>query len=94
MPKTDFALRYDQTVLQLTAAGLVERDELPSLEDMMGTIKLATTEEGQSFTDFDEFFCWWDLLSAYEQLDEETNVQAHKPALAIAYEAMRLEGSI
>lgn len=94
MNQTHFAQRYDQTVAQLTAAGLVEPGELPSLEEMIGTITLATTEEEQSFNNFDEFFQWWDVLSAYEQLDEDTNVEAHKPALAIAYEALQAQGTI
>jgi len=94
MNQTHFTQRYDQTVAQLTAAGLVEAGELPSLEEMMGAITLATTEEEQSFNNFDEFFRWWDVLSAYEQLDEETNVEAHKPALAIAFEALQAQGSI
>jgi hypothetical protein len=94
MNQTHFTQRYDQTVAQLTAAGLVEAGELPSLEEMMGTITLATTEEEQSFESFEHFFNWWDVLMAYEQLDEETNVEAHKPALAIAYEALQAQGSI
>jgi len=94
MNQTHFTHRYDQTVAQLTAAGLVEAGELPSLDEMMGTITLATTEEEQSFNNFDEFFRRWDVLSAYEQLDEDTNVEAHKPALAIAYEALQAQGSI
>ena len=86
--------RYDKAVLQLTEAGLVEPGELPSLEVMMRLITDAADELDLVSNDFEAFFSSWDVLTAYDQLDTETNVQAHKPALAIAFEALQLQGSI
>jgi hypothetical protein len=89
---TEFEHRYTQTIAAMAAQGLIEGDELPSLQDLMQTIKDTVDGEALSFASFEQFFNWWDVTTAYDQMDEETSAEHHKPALEIAYDALVNEG--
>ncbi|MBA1280452.1 hypothetical protein [Stutzerimonas stutzeri] len=84
--------RYTDTLAEMAAQGLIEGDELPSLQELMQTIKDTVDDEQLSFPGFEQFFEWWDVTTAYDQMDEETSVEHHKPALEIAFAALLREG--
>ena len=96
-PETDMSItyleqRYANTLAEMAAQGLIEGDELPSLQELMQTIKDTVDDEQLSFPDFEHFFAWWDVTTAYDQMDEETSAEHHKPALEIAFAALVREG--
>lgn len=72
--------RYAAVVAEMIAAGLVDRSELPTLEALTQTIKDTMEDEALSFPDFESFFAWWDVVTAYDQMDEESSAERHKPA--------------
>ncbi len=84
--------RYSETISAMTAQGLCDPGEVPELQELMQTIKDTAADEPLKFVDFEEFFTWWDVTTAYDQMDAECSAEQHKPALAIAYEALSLEG--
>lgn len=92
MSITDLEQRYANTLAEMAAQGLIEGDELPSLQELMQTIKDTVDDEQLSFPDFEQFFAWWDVTTAYDQMDEETSAEHHKPALEIAFAALLREG--
>jgi len=92
MSITDLEQRYANTLAEMAAQALIEGDELPSLQELMQTIKDTVDDEQLSFPDFEHFFAWWDVTTAYDQMDEETSVEQHKPALEIAFAALVREG--
>ncbi|HBO2935068.1 TPA: hypothetical protein L4R50_000062 [Pseudomonas aeruginosa] len=92
MSITDLEQRYSNTIAEMAAQGLIEGDELPSLKELMQTIKDTVDDEQLSFPGFEQFFAWWDVTTAYDQMDEETSVEQHKPALEIAFAALVREG--
>lgn len=93
MTNTDLQHRYSQTVEALLAEGLIEKGELPPLEQLVKTIRDWCDDESQQFTSFDEFFAWLETLTVYDAMDYGVSLEAHKPAMAIAYEAMVQEPS-
>lgn len=84
--------RYDETITAMVAQGLCEPGELPSLQELIQTIKETVADEPLNFGDFEQFFTWWDVTTAYDQMDAECSAEHHKPALAVAYEALAVEG--
>jgi hypothetical protein len=84
--------RYAETIEALAADGLIQAADLPSLADLMQTIKDTVDDEVLSFDDFEQFFAWWDVTTFYDQMDAEVCAEHHKPALVIAFNALVLEG--
>ena len=84
--------RYTEATDALIDSGLVEESELPSLQDLVQTIKDTVDGEALNFPDFESFFAWWDVTTAYDQMDSECSAEHHKPALAVAYEVLVEEG--
>lgn len=84
--------RYTEAVTAMIAAGLVDAGEMPSLKDLTQTIKDTVADEELRFGDFEAFFAWWDVTTAYDQMDAETSVEHHKPALEVAYAALVEQG--
>lgn len=89
---TELEQRYTQTIAAMAAQGLIDGDELPSLQELMQTIKDTVDGEALSFAGFEQFFDWWDVTTAYDQMDAETSAEHHKPALEVAYDALVSEG--
>lgn len=83
--------KYAQTIADMTVAGLCEAGEMPSLDALVQTIKDTVGDEQLRFDCFEKFFAWWDVTTAYDQMDDECTAEQHKPALAIAYEALVME---
>ena len=92
MSTAELEYRYGETIIAMTAEGLCAPGEIPSLQDLMQTIKDTVSDEPLQFGDFEQFFAWWDVTTAYDQMDAECSAEQHKPALEIAYEALALEG--
>ncbi len=92
MNTTDLEQRYANTIAEMAAQGLVDAAELTSLQELVQVIKDTVDDEPLSFADFEQFYAWWDVTTAYDQMDAETSAEHHKPALAIAYEALVNEG--
>lgn len=84
--------RYAAVVAEMIAAGLVDRSELPTLEALTQTIKDTMEDEALSFPDFESFFAWWDVVTAYDQMDEESSAERHKPALEVAFDLLVSQG--
>lgn len=92
MSSADLEHRYDETINAMVAQGICEPGELPTLEELIQTIKETVADERLRFGDFEQFFTWWDVTTAYDQMDAECSAEHHLPALALAYEALALEG--
>ncbi|MGP0171304.1 hypothetical protein ACSVIJ_05400 [Pseudomonas sp. NCHU5208] len=84
--------RYDETINAMAAQGLCEPGEMPSFQDLIQTVKDTVDDEALQFSDFEAFFGWWDVTTAFDQMDAEESAEHHKPALEIVYEALVLEG--
>lgn len=92
MSTTDLEQRYAAAIADIAAQGLANPRDLTSLQELVQVIKNTVDDEPLSFADFENFYEWWDVTTAYDQMDEETCAEYHKPALAIAYEALVNEG--
>lgn len=84
--------RYAETVGSMAATGLCSAGELPTLQSLMKAIKDTVGDETLSFDEFEQFFNWWDVTTAYDQMDEEVSAESHKPALELAFIALVQEG--
>lgn len=92
MNNIDLEQRYSMIIEGMAANSLIEGDELPSLQELMQSIKDTVDDEEMSFADFEQFFAWWDVTTAYDQMDEDTSAGHHKPALEVAFAALVREG--
>lgn len=92
MSTTDLEQAYAAAIAEIAAQGFAKARDLTSLKELVQVIKDTVDDEQLSFADFEQFFAWWDVTTAYDQMDEETSAEYHKPALAIAYEALVCEG--
>jgi len=89
---TDLEQRYELTIAAMTAEGQIEAGALPSLTALMKTVRDTVGDEQISFATFEQFFEWWDVTTAYDQMNEEASAEHHKPALEIAYTGLVREG--
>jgi len=67
---------------------------LPSFDDLTNAISEAVEDEDCSFTSFEAFYQWWDVLIGYESLDTGEYPDDHKMLLEIAYRALVVDGVV
>jgi hypothetical protein len=89
---TDLEQRYMHIISAMAAEDMIEASDMPSLVSLMQTIKDTMAGEQLSFESFEKFFEWWDVITAYDQMDEDISADHHQPALEIAYIALVREG--
>lgn len=89
MTHAAFQQQYTEALTEVAA---VDDTPLPALEELMGAIQAVADGEDLCFPNFEEFFSWWDVATAYDQLDEEASAELHQPLLKVAYLALVAEG--
>lgn len=80
----DLYRRYEEASKEIE--GVVTH--VPSLDEMVDAILATIDGEPLVFKSFDEFFNWWDVVTAYDALDGDDCAELYKPVLRIAYEAL------
>lgn len=62
------------------------------VEELKQVIRDTIGDEQLSFADFESFYQWWDVTTAFDQLDDDVNVADQKPILKVAYKALVVDG--
>lgn len=88
MNTTNHEQDFNDAVDDLVANGGCDADDLPTLQELMQAIKDTVDDEPLKFPTFEDFFSWWDVTTAFDQLDTEQCAERHKPALKVAYDAL------
>lgn len=89
----DYSARYDQLLLQVRSESESE-SQLPSFDAMKTAVIEALDEETPIFDDFQAFFDWWDVTTAYDQYDSDERAEHHKPLLEVVFQALLIEGNV
>lgn len=63
-----------------------------ALEGVKTAIRRDADENCREFSNFDAFFNWYDVLTGYDQMDEEESIEGHKEMLKVAYAQLVAEG--
>lgn len=92
----DFAGEYEALLKHAPVA--FPRSVISFVELKAAVQKVVETEgsdEGASlmheFNDFDAFFDWFDVVSAYDQMDAEFGISIFKPLLEVVYRSLIAE---
>lgn len=91
MTNQNFETQFNQAVAAMKAEGVAGAHDLPEFGSLLQLIRETFGEAPQSIKKFEEFFAWWDVVSAYDQMDEGQSAEAHKPALVLIYAALAEE---
>jgi hypothetical protein len=89
-----FGLAYEQALARVIHADPRPDAQLPSLDELKATITDTIDGEELQFPTFALFFAWWDVVTAYDQMDVEDSNESYRPLLEIAYAALVHEGVI
>lgn len=92
MTNQNFETQFNQAVVAMKAEDVAGAHDLPAFSSLLQLVRDTYGEAPQSIKSFEEFFAWWDVLSAYEQMDEGQSAEAHEPALVVVYAALADEG--
>lgn len=90
----DFAVMYEKAQALVAQESIKKNPDLPDYENWREAISEMVEPEDQPFADFEAFFNWWDVVSAYDQMDVGEKAIDFKPMLAVAYLQMLADGLI
>lgn len=83
---------YSEALTEVLESGPSEPEGIPTLPELMAAIRETVGDEKLAFPSFELFFDWWDVTTAYDQMDENASAAAHKPILKVAYQGLVAEG--
>lgn len=63
-----------------------------AVEGVKAAIRRDAEEDSREFASFEAFFDWYDVLTGYDQMDEEESIEDHKEILKVAYAELVAEG--
>lgn len=63
-----------------------------AVEGVKKAIRRDAEEDSREFASFEAFFNWYDVLTGYDQMDEEENIEGHTEILKVAYAELVAEG--
>lgn len=61
---------------------------LPTLDELKKAISDTIDEEPLQFPTFQAFFDWWDVVTAYEDVEADETPEAYRPLLEVVYRLM------
>lgn len=97
-PKDDVTVAieqaYEQALARVALADPRPDAQLPSLDELKATITATIDGEELQFPTFALFYAWWDVVTAYDEMDVEDSNEAYRPLLDLAYAALVHEGVI
>lgn len=92
MNNEHFEVLFNNVVASMKEQDVAGAHDLPTFSSLLQLVRDTYGQEPQSIKSFEEFFAWWDVLCAYDQMDEGQSAEAHKPALVVVYAALADEG--
>lgn len=90
----DLVSFYQRELQKLRSANPGSGIVYPTLCEMKEVIRKDLDEVDYSFESFDAFYDWWDVATAYDQMDEGEDSRDYKPLLFVAYKALVVEGAL
>ncbi|MCF5374495.1 hypothetical protein [Pseudomonas syringae] len=94
MSNIDFEQLYSEAITEMLAKTPNEPEQIPSLSDLKWAILQGVDCEHQPSPTFAAFFDWWDVFTAYDQMEEGIKATDHKPILRVAYAALKASGDL
>ena len=88
-------VRYREAY-EAAAAQIPSDEPLPSFEKMIESLQALLDADGHdegvrqllAFQNFEAFFTWFDIVTAFDQMDIDQSAEDHKPLLQIAFDAL------